>query len=107
MSSWQNKTVKSWEDEKLLSVPGGVLIKTTLVKSLARHCCTPKPCSYQNEYGMTTMDGQSSCTLHFHAYFWEGVSILQAFETTNAEVRRPPTWWVLFFENVFPFQQWI
>ena len=36
MSSWQNKTVKSWEDEKLLSVPGGVLIKTTLLKSLAK-----------------------------------------------------------------------
>ena len=28
--------VKSWEDEKLFSVPGGVLIKTTLVKSLAK-----------------------------------------------------------------------
>ena len=51
------QTVKSWTERVHLvdrtcpfSAPGSILIKTTLVKSLQRHCSAPRLCSYQNKY---------------------------------------------------------
>ena len=68
-----------------------------------RNCSAPKPDSYQNKYWEKWLkDHRRSkfpalCT----CILLGSVLVLQAVETTNIEVRRPPVWRVLFLEMCF------
>ena len=91
---------------RVFSTPGRVLIKTTLVKSLAEDCRALGLCSYQNKWQTDCRWTKFlQCNLHLHA---SGKFLaLQAVEAMNADVRRSPCILldlVLFFENVLSLQ---
>ena len=77
----QKKNSEVMGIQKLFSAPGNVLIKTTLLKSLAEALYSaPRRYSYQNKYEEKTAEGGSS--LHSAlAHFRGSVLVLQAVET--------------------------
>ena len=63
----QKKNSEVMGRQKLFSAPGNVLIKTTLLKSLAEALYSaPRLRSYQNKYEERLQRVEVPCTLHLH-----------------------------------------
>ena len=106
----QNKTEKKKNSEVGGLVHQEVFLSKHLWSHRQRRCCSaPEWCSYQNKYGQKVADDRGrSSSLHFAlAHLCESALVLQAVETTNAEVRGLRAWRVLFLEDMLPLQRWI